>query len=71
MNRIHPKKLMHSKWTAVKPKNKEKHFMITAVEFDEEGLVVECVIEAVMSKNEYNIEWRELNNTECWAQGWK
>ena len=71
MNRIHPKKLMHSKWTAVKPKNKEKHFMITAVEFDEEGLVVECVIEAVMSKKEYNIEWRELNNTECWAQGWK
>ncbi len=71
MTRIHPKKLMHSKWTAVKPKNKEKHFMITAVEVDEEGLVVECVIEAVMSKNEYNIEWRELNNTECWAQGWK
>ena len=71
MTRIHPKKLLHSKWTAVKPKNKEKHFMITAVKFDDEGLVVECVIDAVMSKNEYNIEWREVNNTECWAQGWK
>ncbi|NVK10774.1 MAG: TIGR02450 family Trp-rich protein [Gammaproteobacteria bacterium] len=71
MTRIHPKKLLNSKWTAVKPKNKEKHFMITAVEFDEEGSVVECIIEAVLSKNEYNIEWRELNHADCWKQGWK
>ena len=25
MNRINPAKLLHSKWTAVEPKNKEKH----------------------------------------------
>ncbi|NLZ79547.1 MAG: TIGR02450 family Trp-rich protein, partial [Gammaproteobacteria bacterium] len=29
MHRINPKKLLHSKWTAVSPVNKEKHFMVT------------------------------------------
>ena len=50
MNRINPKKLLSSKWTAVTPVNKEKHFIVSEVEFDEEGLVVSCSIEAVMSK---------------------
>jgi hypothetical protein len=27
MNNINPKKLLNSKWTAVTPVNKEKHFM--------------------------------------------
>ena len=37
MNQINPKKLLNSKWTAVKPAHKEKHFLITEIEFDEEG----------------------------------
>lgn len=71
MNRINPKKLFNSKWTAVKPKNKEKHFLVTEVEFDEEGEVIDCQIEAVMSKNVYSIDWRNLKNTDQWTQGWK
>jgi len=39
VNRINPKKLLNSKWTAVNPTKKEKHFLITEVEFDEEGVV--------------------------------
>ena len=35
MNKINPKKLLNSKWTAVKPTNKEKHFLVTEIEFDE------------------------------------
>ena len=31
MNRINPAKLLHSKWTAVEPKNKEKHFLVVEV----------------------------------------
>jgi tryptophan-rich hypothetical protein len=46
MNRINPAKLLHSKWTAVEPKNKEKHFLVVEVEFDEEGVVVNCLLEA-------------------------
>ena len=71
MNPISPKKLLHSKWTAVQPVNKEKHFMVTEVEFDEEGAVVDCVIEAVMSKRTESIDWTVLKNTDNWRQGWK
>ncbi len=34
MNRVHPKALLNSKWTAVSPRAKEKHFIVTEVEFD-------------------------------------
>ena len=71
MHRINTKKLLHSKWTAAKPVNKEKHFLVTEVEFDEEGQVVHCLIEAVMSKREISIDWRCLNDQTHWLQGWK
>ena len=71
MHRINPAKLHHSKWTAVKPQRKEKHFFISEVEFDEDGSVSRCVLEAVMSKNEYEINWRELKDSSKWQQGWK
>lgn len=71
MNRINPKKLLNSKWTAVKPQNREKHFMITEVEFDEEGEVIHCLIEAVMTKNERAINWQDLKDNSQWLQGWK
>jgi hypothetical protein len=35
MNKINPKKLLKSKWTAVTAVNKEKHFIISEIEFDE------------------------------------
>ena len=70
MNRINPKKLLHSKWTAVSPVKKEKHFMITEVEF-EEGEVIRCLIEAVMTKREEAINWRELTDNQHWLPGWK
>lgn len=71
MNRINPKKLLHSKWTAVAPVNREKHFMITDVEVDEEGQVIGCEIEAVLSRRQMQIDWRELKDDARWLQGWK
>lgn len=71
MNRINPKKLLNSKWTAVTPINKEKHFFVAEVEFDEDGMVIHCLIEAVMSKNAYSIDWNNLKNVDEWKQGWK
>lgn len=71
MHRINPKKLLNSKWTAVHPENKEKHFLITEIEFDEEGEVIHCLIEAVISNRSKEIDWRELKNTASWKQGWK
>ncbi|MCL1043385.1 TIGR02450 family Trp-rich protein [Shewanella marisflavi] len=71
MNRINPAKLPNSKWTAVKPMNREKHFLVSEMEFDEEGAVILCKLEAVLSKNEYLIDWTELKSRDKWLQGWK
>ncbi len=71
MNQINPRKLLRSKWTAVSPSNKEKHFIITDIEFDDEGVVIHCEIEAVMSKRTQLIDWRQLKEQDVWLQGWK
>lgn len=71
MNKISAKKLLSSKWTAVNPKNKEKHFLVTEIEFDEDESVVSCSIEAVMSKRPISIQWQELEDASKWAHGWK
>ena len=72
MNPITPKKLLLSKWTAVKPLAKQKHFLVSrviqpALETDP----VEWVeIESVFSKATQVIKWRALGNEEVWRQGW-
>ena len=70
MNQINPKKLLNSKWTAVNPIKKEKHFLITEVEF-EENEVTYCLIEAVMTKRTQALDWQELKNQDDWLSGWK
>lgn len=71
MIHINPKKLLNSKWTRVSPSYKEKHFIIVDVEFDEEGRVVVCIIEAVINAKEYSINWTDLKDSSQWLQGWK
>lgn len=71
MNKFNPRKLLNSKWTAVNPLQKEKHFLITKLEFDEEGDVLHCLMEAVISNRERRIDWKELENEDNWLQGWK
>lgn len=72
MNRINPKKLLGSKWTAVQPKNKQKHFIVDKVEFDEENLkVISCSIEAVINRQSFVIDWQELKDSSLWVIGWK
>ncbi|MGZ8227364.1 MAG: TIGR02450 family Trp-rich protein [Methylococcaceae bacterium] len=68
--RINPGKLLLSKWTAVQPQHKEKHFLVTRIIRDEQEIITACVLEAVMGHNEYELEWRELKNTSHWLQGW-
>jgi len=70
MNRIKPKKLLHSKWTATKPMKKDKHFIVSRVDFDEEGVVVLCLIEAVMSRRLIEIDWHDLEDSSKWLHGW-
>jgi tryptophan-rich hypothetical protein len=72
MNTLNPKKLHLSKWTAVTPVAKQKHYLVSRViELDEPTDPIELVeIEAVFSKATQIISWRELQNTEVWRQGW-
>lgn len=71
MNRFSPKKLLNSKWTAVRPVNKEKHFIVVEVEFDELGNVELCTIQAAMTKRSFDIDWRSLKCREDWLVGWQ
>ncbi|NNE62764.1 MAG: TIGR02450 family Trp-rich protein [Gammaproteobacteria bacterium] len=71
MNKINPGKLLNSKWTAANPVNDEKHFLVTKLEFDKQDMVVLCLIEAVVSKRSSAIEWKDLENSDKWIQGWK
>ena len=71
MNTINPRKLLNSKWTAVNPRKKEKHFLVTEVEFNEEGELLVCTIEAVISHRAAPIQWHDLEDTNKWLHGWK
>ena len=71
MNQINPEKLLRSKWTAVRPENKEKHFLVVDVEFNEAGVVIGCLLEAIINKRIRDIDWRDLKNIDNWKPGWK
>ena len=70
MNPVHPKKLLRSKWTAVKPVKKEKHFLVTQVLCDENEVPQTCILEAVLSGREQEVPWRQLKDASRWLQGW-
>ena len=72
MNPLNPKKLLLTKWTAVTPIAKQKHFLVSRVIQPEQPTdPVELVeIESVFSKATQIIQWRELQNDEVWRQGW-
>jgi tryptophan-rich hypothetical protein len=71
-NPLSPKKLLLTKWTAVKPLNREKHFVVTRViEPEPPSMRVEQIeLEAVHSKQVYLLHWRELTDASLWRQGW-
>ena len=70
MNRINPGKLLLSKWTAAHPQNREKHFLVTELFRDEEGVVLEVEIQAVLTKRSERFEWQGLLNQDQWKMGW-
>jgi tryptophan-rich hypothetical protein len=70
MTKVNPKKLLNSKWTSTSPKQKEKHFMVDEVEYDEDDHVIHCLLVAVINRKQYEIDWRSLNDTKAWLVGW-
>ena len=72
MNPLNPKKLLLTKWTAVKPIAKQKHFLVSRVIQHDlpTDPIVSVEIEAVFSKATQVIDWRELQDDSVWRQGW-
>ena len=68
---INPKKLLKTKWTAVTPCNKEKHFMVVKLIAPEQpAMPIEWVaLEAVHSKRMQIVAWRALTDSLVWLQG--
>lgn len=71
-NPLHPRKLLLTKWTAVKPVAKNKHFLVSKVMTPEPpSVTIEWVeLEAVHSKAVIRIDWRLLRDQGVWRQGW-
>ena len=72
MNPLHPKKLLLTKWTAVQPISKNKHFLVSKViQPEPPSVVIERIeLEAVYSKAVIQLDWRLLRDQALWRQGW-
>ena len=71
-NLLSPKKLLLTKWTAVKPLHKRKHFLVSKVILPElaEQAIEFVELEAVFDQHIRIIPWRKLKDAEIWLQGW-
>lgn len=72
-NRLSPKKLLLTKWTAVQPRQREKHFLVTSVvePIPPSTTIVEVEIEAVHSRRRFVLPWRDLADGSIWQPGWR
>ncbi|MEB0205471.1 TIGR02450 family Trp-rich protein [Pseudomonas sp. CCC3.1] len=70
MNRINPRKLLLSKWTAAQPQHREKHFLVTQLFCDEEGTVLEIELQAVLTQRNQRLAWQSLQAVDEWKMGW-
>ena len=71
-NPLSPKKLLHTKWTAVTPLRKEKHFLVIRVLLPElPGTRIDAVeLQAVHTLRSFVLPWRELTDATRWRRGW-
>ena len=71
--RLNAKKLLLTKWTATRPQNKEKHFIVTKlIEPEVTEAQIELIeIEATYSNRSFALLWRDLLDKSRWSQGWK
>jgi tryptophan-rich hypothetical protein len=61
-----------SKWPAVTPVRREKHFLALDWVRDDEGEPTDhLVLEAVLTHRLREIHWRELEDSRSWQVGWR
>lgn len=73
VRRLNPNKLLLSKWTAAKPQNKEKHFLVTQLIKPElpDAPIEHIELEAIYSRRSFILPWRDLTDTRQCLQGWQ
>ena len=70
-NPVNRRKVAGSKWTAVRPVNREKHFLVLDWVRDDDGRPTTNIqIEAVLSNRVREIHWRDLEDPKVWSIGW-
>ncbi len=74
--RLNPEKLLLSKWTTRQVVAREKHFLVVELLREqaptgELGAVDAVVLEAVLTKRQRTLKWRELTDSSAWRQGWQ
>ena len=71
-HRLNPEKLRLSKWTAVNPRDREKHFLVTRVIKPKSPAhrMAQAVLEAVLTHRRITLVWTELADKQKWLQGW-
>jgi tryptophan-rich hypothetical protein len=71
-NPVNRRKLPGSKWTAVEPVDREKHFLVLDWVRDETGRPTDrIVIEAILTNRVRELHWRELEDPAGWRIGWR
>ncbi len=63
--------LIGSKWTAVSPYNKEKHFELIGVKKADADCSTTHALRSVMSGITYHVSPLELQDTKKWRRGWQ
>ncbi|MGA4532722.1 TIGR02450 family Trp-rich protein [Ectopseudomonas chengduensis] len=69
--RLNPRKLPLSKWTAAQPQNRERHFLVTELIRDEQDNILGVELQAVLTQRSQQLDWRQLQDSERWLQGWR
>jgi tryptophan-rich hypothetical protein len=71
-NPVNRKKIVGSKWTATRPVDRQKHFIVIDWVRDEDGNPTELIeIEAVLTRIVSVLHWRELGDPATWRIGWQ
>ena len=71
MSQVNVGTLHLSKWTAVEPRAKEKHFQVVEVSNRTAVLTGTCILEAIISRRRIKLDCLELNDPEKWLVGWR
>ena len=69
-NRFSKDKLLGSKWTALHPMQKEKHFIVLDWDPKAPEQREKVLVEAVLTRRERLVPVSELRNCKDWRMGW-